>query len=180
MFERLLGKKIPLFEMNAALANRSSSKVSLQQYLNEGKWVILIFYPMDFTPVCSSEITVISDHYDEFKDLNTKVLGISTDTVNCHLAWMKTERFDNGVGQIAFPLGADPNHRVCKLFGVLDEENGTAMRSTFIISPEGLLMYENVFAENIGRDVDELLRVLQALQMGGLCPANWKPGMPVL
>lgn len=180
MFERLLGKKIPLFEMNAALANRSSSKVSLQQYLNEGKWVILIFYPMDFTPVCSSEITVISDHYDEFKDLNTKVLGISTDTVNCHLAWMKTERFDNGVGHIAFPLGADPNHRVCKLFGVLDEENGTAMRSTFIISPEGLLMYENVFAENIGRDVDELLRVLQALQMGGLCPANWKPGMPVL
>ena len=180
MLERLLGKKVPLFEMNVVLADKSISKVSLQQYLNEGKWIILFFYPMDFTKVCASEITMISDHYEEIKELNTVVLGISTDTVYTHLAWMNTSRFDNGIGQITYPLGADSNHRVCKKFSVLDEETGTAMRSTFIINPEGVLMYENVFMKNIGRDIDELLRVLQALQTDGLCPANWRPGMPVL
>lgn len=180
MYERLLGKKIPIFELNAALPDRSISKVSLQQYLNAGKWTVLIFYPKDFTPVCSSEITIISDYYEEFEELNAAVIAISTDSVNCHVAWMKSDRFDNGVGEIAFPLGSDANHRVSKQFSVLDEEKGTALRSTFIISPEGILVYENVFVDNIGRDVDELLRILQALQTGGLCPANWKPGMPVL
>ena len=180
MFERLVGKRVPLFEINATLANRSISKISLQQYSNDGKWIILIFYPMDFTSICSSEITTISDHYEEIEELNAVVLGISVDSVNCHAAWMNTSRLENGIGDIAFALGSDMNHRICKQFGVLDEEKGLAMRGTFIVSPDGILMYENVFVENIGRDVDELLRVLQALQMGGLCPANWRPGMPVL
>lgn len=180
MFERLLGKQVPHFEMDAALPNKTINQVSLQQFINEGRWIILLFYPMDFTKVCSSEITMISDHYDEFEELNTAVIGISTDTVNSHLAWMNTSRFENGIGPINYPIASDANHRVSKQFSVLDEETGLAMRSTFIISPEGVLLYENVFMDNVGRDVEELLRVIQALQTGGLCPANWRPGMPVL
>ena len=122
----------------------------------------------------------MSDRYDEFQDLDAEVIGVSTDTIHTHLAWINTAREDNGLGDLKYPLAADPNHQVAREYGVLIEEEGVALRGLFIINPEGELQYQVVNHNNIGRDVDETLRVLQALQTGGLCPANWRPGKKTL
>ena len=98
------------------------------------------------------------------------------DSIPTHQAWIKTPRHENGVGELAFPLASDLSHEISEKYGVLVKEEGVALRGLFIISPEGELQYMTVFHNNIGRDVDETLRVLQALQTGGLCPANWRPG----
>jgi peroxiredoxin 2/4 len=180
MPERMVGKQAPRFEMDAVLPNKEFGKVSLEENMKNGKWTVLFFYPMDFTFVCPTEITALSDRYDEFEDLDAEVIGVSTDTIHTHLAWIKTDRKDNGLGDIKYPLAADTNHVVSREYGVLIEEEGIALRGLFIISPEGELMYSVVNHNNIGRDVDETLRVLQALQTGGLCPANWKPGQATL
>ncbi|GGM20198.1 thioredoxin-like protein YkuU [Paraliobacillus quinghaiensis] len=180
MAERMVAKQAPRFEMEAVLANKEFGKVSLEELMKEDKWTVLFFYPMDFTHVCPTEITALSDRYDEFEDLDTEVIGVSTDTIHTHLAWIKTSRDDNGLGDLAYPLAADTNHKVSEQYGVLVEEEGVALRGLFIISPEGELQYQVVTHNNIGRDVDETLRVLQALQTGGLCPANWKPGQETL
>lgn len=174
--ERLVGKQAPDFELYAVLANKTFGKIALQDYLDDGKWTILFFYPMDFTLVCPTELTAVSDRYDEFEELDACVLGISTDTVYTHLAWINTDRLHNGVGPLRFPLAADKNMQVSRSYGVLIEEEGIALRGLVIINPEREVQYQTVFHNNIGRDVDEILRVLQALQSGGLCPANWRPG----
>lgn len=180
MAERMVGKLAPEFTMEAVLADKSFGKVSLQDIMKEDKWTVLFFYPMDFTFVCPTEITAMSDRYDEFEDLDAEVIGVSTDTIHTHLAWINTARQDNGLGDLAFPLAADTNHQVARDYGVLIEEEGIALRGLFIINPEGELQYQVVNHNNIGRDVDETLRVLQALQTGGLCPANWRPGQETL
>lgn len=180
MAERMVAKQAPTFEMEAVLANKDFGKVSLEDQLKDDKWTVLFFYPMDFTHVCPTEITSISDRYDEFEDLDAEVIGVSTDTIHTHLAWIKTSRDDNGLGDLKYPLAADTNHQVSAEYGVLVEEDGVALRGLFIINPEGELQYQVVNHNNIGRDVDETLRVLQALQTGGLCPANWKPGEDTL
>jgi peroxiredoxin (alkyl hydroperoxide reductase subunit C) len=180
MAERMVGKQAPRFEMDAVLANKEFGKVSLDENIKNEKWTILFFYPMDFTFVCPTEITALSDRYDEFEDLDSEVIGVSTDTIHTHLAWIKTDRKENGLGGLKYSIAADTNHVVSREYGVLIEEEGIALRGLFIISPEGELMYSVVNHNNIGRDVDETLRVLQALQTGGLCPANWKPGQATL
>lgn len=180
MAERMVGKLAPKFTMEAVLADKSFGKVSLEDIMKEDKWTVLFFYPMDFTFVCPTEITAMSDRYDEFEDLDAEVIGVSTDTIHTHLAWINTARQDNGLGDLAFPLAADTNHQVARDYGVLIEEEGIALRGLFIINPEGELQYQVVNHNNIGRDVDETLRVLQALQTGGLCPANWRPGQETL
>ncbi len=180
MAERMVGKQAPRFEMDAVLADKEFGKVSLEENMKNDKWTVLFFYPMDFTFVCPTEITALSDRYDEFEDLDAVVIGVSTDTIHTHLAWIKTDRKDNGLGKIEYALAADTNHTVSRDYGVLIEEEGVALRGLFIINPEGELQYAVVNHNNIGRDVDETLRVLQALQTGGLCPANWKPGQSTL
>lgn len=125
-------------------------------------------------------IIAISERFDEFADLDAEVIGASTDTIHTHLAWIKTDRKDNGLGELKYPLAADTNHVVSREYGVLIEEEGVALRGLFIINPEGELQYSVIHHNNIGREVDEVLRVLQALQTGGLCPANWKPGQATL
>ena len=114
------------------------------------------------------------------KILDAEIIGVSTDTIHTHLAWINTDRKDGGLEQLKYPLAADTNHAVSRNYGVLIEEEGIALRGLFIINPEGELQYQTVFHNNIGRDVDESLRVLQALQTGGLCPANWRPGQKTL
>ena len=150
--------------------------------MNEGKWTVLFFYPMDFTFVCPTEITVLSDRYDEFEELNAVVISVSTDSIYTHLAWINTERTKNGIGQLNYPLASDHNHVVSRKFGVLIEEEGVALRGLFIISPkDGEIQYQVIHHNNIGRDVDEVLRVLQALQNGRVMPAvNWRPGQSTL
>lgn len=180
MGEYMVGRKAPDFELRALLPDQSFGNVSLKEILEKEKWLVLFFYPMDFTAVCPTEITAMSDRYGEFAELDAEVLGISTDTVYTHLAWVNTDRMRNGVGKLNFALGADTNHQASKAYGVLMEEEGVALRGLFILNPAGELQYQTVFHNNIGRDVDEILRVLQALQSGGLCPANWRPGQATL
>ncbi|MGG0645214.1 peroxiredoxin [Sporosarcina gallistercoris] len=180
MVERMVGKQAPRFEMEAVMTDKSFGKVSLEENMKNDKWTVLFFYPMDFTFVCPTEITAMSDRYEEFEDLDAEVIGVSTDTVHTHKAWINTDRKDNGLGDLNYPLAADTNHEVARNYGVLIEEEGIALRGLFIINPEGEMQYQTVFHNNIGRDVDETLRVLQALQTGGLCPANWRPGQETL
>ncbi|WP_026562799.1 peroxiredoxin [Bacillus sp. J37] len=180
MTERMVGKQAPRFEMDAVLANKEFGKVNLEDNMKNDKWTVLFFYPMDFTYVCPTEITALSDRYEEFEELDAEVIGVSTDTIHTHLAWIKTDRKDNGLGNIKYPLAADTNHSVSRDYGVLIEEEGIALRGLFIINPGGELQYAVINHNNIGRDVDETLRVLQALQTGELCPVNWKPGQSTL
>ena len=175
MTERLVGKKAPDFTMETALGNgQEFGKVSLSDY--EGKWLVLFFYPLDFTFVCPTEITALSDAAGQFQELNAEILGVSTDSKHSHRAWINTPKSENGLGQLSFPLAADLTKSVARDYGVLIEEEGIALRGLFIIDPRGELKYQVVNHNDVGRSVDETLRVLQALQSGGLCPMNWKPG----
>jgi peroxiredoxin 2/4 len=175
----LVGQKAPDFKM-LSTKNLETLKetVSLEDY--RGKWLILFFYPLDFTFVCPTEITAFNDRAEEFFDLGAEILGVSVDSVYSHRAWIKTPREQNGLGDLKFPLASDITKEVSRAYDVLLEDEGVALRGLFIIDPEGVLKYQVVHHNNIGRSVDETLRVLEALQAGGLCPANWKPGQKLL
>jgi peroxiredoxin 2/4 len=125
-------------------------------------------------------VTAFSDRIKEFADLNAEVLGVSLDTVFVHKAWIQTPRDKNGVGEIKYPLGSDSTQQAARDYGVLIEAEGLAARGLFIIDPNGMLQYQVVHSLNIGRSVDEVLRVLEALQAGGLCPSDWRPGQKLL
>lgn len=175
MAQRLVGLPAPDFTMDTALGNgKDFGRVSLSDY--RGKWLVLFFYPLDFTFVCPTEIIALSDSIEDFRELDTEVLGVSVDSIHSHRAWINTPRDQNGLGGLNYPLASDFNKTVARAYGVLDEEAGTAHRGLFIIDPEGIVRYQVVTDMNVGRSNDETLRVLQALQSGGLCPANWRPG----
>jgi alkyl hydroperoxide reductase subunit AhpC len=179
MAQRLVGLPAPDFTLETALGNgKEFGKVSLSDY--RGKWLVMFFYPLDFTFVCPTEIIAMSDAIEEFQDLDAEVLGISVDSIHSHRAWINTPRDQNGLGGLNFPLAADFNKTTARAYGVLDEEAGVAFRGLFIIDPDGILKYQVVTDLNVGRSTEETLRVLQALQAGGLCPANWKPGQEML
>lgn len=127
-----------------------------------------------------TENLALSDRYDEFAALGADVLGASTDSVHNQFAWINTARDKNGIADLKFPLVADYKKEIARAYGVLDEASGAAQRGLFIIDPEGILRYATITADNVGRSVDETLRVLQALQTGGLCAADWKPGKALL
>lgn len=172
---RLVGKKAPYFSMETANGNGADfGKVNLDDY--KGKWLLLFFYPLDFTFVCPTEITSLSDKSEDFNDINAEILGVSTDSVHSHKAWINTPKENNGLGRINYPLASDNLHSVSKEYGVYLENEGVSLRGLFIIDPEGVLRYQVVHDNNIGRNTDEALRVLKALQNGGLCPINWNPG----
>jgi peroxiredoxin (alkyl hydroperoxide reductase subunit C) len=171
----LVGKKAPDFELESTKNLETlGENIKLSDY--KGKWLVLFFYPMDFTFVCPTEITAFSDSYEEFQALDAEIVGVSTDSKFTHRAWINTPRSENGLGKINYPLGADTNHVVSRAYDVLIEEKGVAKRGLFIIDPEGIIRYQVVTDLSIGRSVDETLRVLQALQSGARCPANWRPG----
>lgn len=175
MAERLVGKKAPDFTLETANGNgKDFGKVTLGDY--KGRWLILFFYPLDFTFVCPTEILALSEAAGEFKKANTEILGVSIDSIHSHRAWINTPRSQNGLGELNFPLGSDITKSVAREYGVLIEEEGVALRGLFIIDPDGELKYEVVNHNDVGRSVEETVRVLQALQSGGLCPMNWKPG----
>jgi peroxiredoxin (alkyl hydroperoxide reductase subunit C) len=175
MAERLVGKQAPHFTMETANGDGSGfGKVSLSDY--KGKWLVFFFYPLDFTFVCPTEITALSESYDGFKKLNAEVLGVSIDSIHSHRAWINTPIDSNGLGKLNFPLAADITKQVARDYGVLIEEEGIALRGLFIINPEGEMKYQVVNHNDVGRSVEETFRVLEALQSGGLCPMNWKKG----
>ncbi|WP_248929957.1 peroxiredoxin [Paenibacillus hamazuiensis] len=175
MAERLVGKQAPDFTMDTALGNGTDfGRVSLSDY--KGKWLVLFFYPLDFTFVCPTEITAFSEAVPEFAKLDAEILGVSIDSKHSHRVWINTPRNDGGLGKLNFPLASDINKTVARDYGVLIEEEGVALRGLFIIDPDGELQYQVVHHNNVGRSVEEALRVLEALQSGGLCPAGWKKG----
>lgn len=174
-----VGKPAPDFTMETARGNGEGfGKVSLSDY--NGKWLVLFFYPLDFTFVCPTEITALSDAHEQFAALDADILGVSVDSQFTHRAWIHTPREQNGLGPLNFPLASDITKQVSRAYRVLVEEEGVALRGLFIIDPEGIVKYQVVHHNDVGRSVDETLRVLQALQAGGLCPANWNPGDKLL
>jgi alkyl hydroperoxide reductase subunit AhpC len=175
MAERLVGRPAPDFALETVTGDgQEFGSVKLSDY--RGKWLVFFFYPLDFTFVCPTEITALSDAADQFKELDTEILGISVDSVHSHKAWINTAKENNGLGKLNFPLASDITKKTASDYGVLIEEEGVALRGLFIIDPEGELKYQVVNHNDVGRSVEETLRVLQALQSGGLCPMNWKPG----
>ncbi len=172
----LVTKLAPAFTAEAVL-NKNFSNISLEDY--KGKWVVLFFYPLDFTFVCPTEITALSDANDEFVKRDAQIIGVSTDSKFSHLAWVNTPRTEGGLGDIAYPLVADFTKKISEEYGVLLAP-GMALRATFIIDPEGKVQFELVHDLGIGRNVTEILRNLDALQFvrkhGEVCPAGWTPG----
>lgn len=172
----LVQKKAPEFTTDAVVGG-SFKSIKLSDY--KGKWVVLYFYPLDFTFVCPTEITAFSDRVQDFKNLNAEVLGCSVDSKFSHLAWINTSRKEGGLGKLEYPLLADLNKKIASDYGVLLDA-GIALRGLFIINPEGNVAYEVVHDLGIGRNVDEVLRVLEAIQTvqktGEVCPANWHKG----
>lgn len=170
-----VGQPAPDFNM-ASTKNLETlaENVRLSDY--KGKWLIMMFYPLDFTFVCPTELTAFSDRLEEFEGIGAEIIGISTDSVHSHRAWIKTPREENGVADLRYPLAADMKGNVARQYGVLIEEEGISLRGSFVIDPEGILRYSVIHDLNIGRSVDEMLRVVQALQTGGLCAAQWQPG----
>jgi peroxiredoxin (alkyl hydroperoxide reductase subunit C) len=177
-----VGQSAPDFTAPAAFpgeaANSPRLTVSLADY--EGRWLVFFWYPLDFTFVCPTEITALSDRLDEFADLDTDILGASTDSVYSHRVWMQMPRDRQGIADLRFPLLSDKTGRIARDYGVLLEDEGVALRGLFIIDPEGVIQYSVTHNLNVGRSVDETLRVLEAIQSGGLCGSDWKPGQPML
>jgi len=172
----LVGKRAPAFSLSAVQEGQFKN-VALEQY--KGKWVILFFYPLDFTFVCPTEILAFSDRYDEFQALNAEVIGASVDSQFTHLAWTERPRSQGGIQGLRYPLVADISKTLAADYGVLTE-GGVALRGLFLIDPEGTVQHATINNLGVGRSVDEALRVLQAFQFvrenGEVCPANWKPG----
>lgn len=174
MAERLVGKSAPCFKMNSVSGDGENfGKVSLEDY--KGKWLVMFFYPLDFTFVCPTEITGYSKRYEEFKKEGAEVIAVSTDSEYSHQAWIKGD-----LGKLNFPLASDFTKEVARNYGILVEEDGVALRGLFIIDPQGIVRYSVVHDLNVGRSVSETIRVLQALKSGGLCPIDWQPGDQML
>jgi peroxiredoxin (alkyl hydroperoxide reductase subunit C) len=174
-----VGKRAPDFDMPSTKDLKSlKENVKLSDY--KGKWLVLFFYPLDFTFVCPTELKAFSDKYDAVTKAGAEVLAVSTDSVYSHRAWINTPDNQGGLGPIKYVLASDITKDVSRDYGVLLEDKGIALRGLFIIDPDGVLQYQVVHALNVGRSVEETLRVLEALKTGGLCAADWKPGQKPL
>ena len=176
MHQTLVQKPAPEFKA-MSVSGKLFKEVQLSDY--KGKWLVLFFYPLDFTFVCPTEITAFSDRSEEFRRLGCEILGCSVDSQFTHLAWINTARKEGGLGDIKYPLMADMTKAIARDYGVLTE-GGIALRGLFLISPEGKIAYSVVHDLAVGRNVDEVLRVLKAFQQvartGEVCPANWNEG----
>jgi peroxiredoxin (alkyl hydroperoxide reductase subunit C) len=174
---QIVGRQAPDFALEGVLNGRFAT-YRLSDY--KGKWVVLFFYPLDFTFVCPTEILAFSDRLGEFKKLGAEVLGASVDSKFSHLAWTEKPREQGGIKSLAYPLLEDLGKELAEEYGVLDEKGRVALRGLFIIDPDGVVQHATINNTSVGRSVDETLRVLQAFQFvkehGEVCPADWKPG----
>lgn len=168
-----VAKPAPEFSLEGYAPDGSFKNYSLKDF--RGKWVVLFFYPLDFTFICPTEITDFTANSEAFGKLNAVILGASTDSCHSHKAWC-----EGSLGKQAFPLLSDMTHEVSRVYHVLLEEKGIALRGTFMIDPDGILRYALYHDNNVGRSCAETLRVLEGLQMGELCPANWHKGEKTL
>lgn len=170
-----IGRAIPDFELDA-YHRGEIRKLKLSDY--RGKWLVLIFYPADFTFVCPTELEEAANYYGEFTKLGAEVMSVSTDTAFVHKAWHDQSP---AIGKISYPMLADPAGKMCREFGTYIEEEGLSLRGSFIIAPDGVLKAMEIHDNSIGRCAAELLRKLQAAKFvsehkGKVCPASWHPG----
>jgi len=175
-----VGHEAPSFKADAIVGHQITT-FNTEDY--KGKWLILLFYPLDFTFVCPTEITAFSDRHKEFEELNSYVAGISVDSKYSHLAWVKTPRHEGGVGALNIPLISDITKEIARSYDVLIEEgndSGVTLRGLFIINQNGIVRQITINDLPVGRSVDETLRLIRAFQYtdihGEVCPANWQPG----
>ncbi|MFN7730652.1 MAG: peroxiredoxin [Pirellula sp.] len=173
----LVTKPAPDFKAQAVLKDGSFAELSLSQY--RGKYVLLFFYPLDFTFVCPTEIIAFSDRVQEFQSLGVEVIGVSVDSHYSHLAWRNTPRNQGGIGPVGYPLVADLNKQIARDYDVLLNES-VALRGLFLIDKAGVVRHQVVNDLPLGRSVDEAIRIVKALQFfetnGEVCPADWKEG----
>jgi len=174
-----IGQKIPDFEFQV-FQQEKTKKVKLSDYL--GQWLVLLFYPADFTFICPTELSEAADYYNDFKKLGAEVISVSTDTVFVHKAWHDQSP---AIKKIKFPMAADPTGRLCREFGTYIEEEGLSWRGSFIIDPDGILKAYEMHDNSIGRSIKEILRKLQAAKFvrehkGQVCPVGWEPGKKTL
>jgi len=165
----MLGKKAPGFSLKGVLQGKVSD-FSLEWY--KGKWLVLFFYPADFTFICPTEVTGFSKFAREFRAEAAEILGVSVDSVESHRKWAEE------LGGVEYPLLSDETKTVSRAYGVLDEKEGVCLRATVIINPFGDVTYLVISHSNVGRSVEETLRALKALRTERLCPSDWKPGEP--
>lgn len=172
----LVGKNAPDFKAEAVV-NGDFKTVSLSDY--RGKYVMLFFYPLDFTFVCPTEMHAFQEKLDTFKKLNTEVIAVSVDSKNAHLAWLNTKKEDGGIEGVRYPIVSDLNKTISRDYDVLLPA-GIALRGAFLIDKQGLVRHQTINDLPLGRNVDEMVRVVEALQYveehGEVCPANWKKG----
>ncbi len=174
----LVGKKAPEFTAKAAVKNKIVDEFSLSSM--KGQYVVLFFYPLDFTFVCPTELHAFQEKLEEFKKLNAEIVGCSVDSPYSHLAWLSTPKSEGGIQGVEYPILADLNKSIAESYGVLIPREGIAYRGLFLIDREGIVRHQVVNDLPIGRSVDEVLRTLQALiyfeNNGEVCPANWNSG----
>ncbi len=176
----LVGKKAPAFNVDAVLGN--GEIVDNYQFSDalKGKYGILFFYPLDFTFVCPSELIALDHRNEEFKTRNVEVVGISIDSQFTHNAWRNTPTNEGGIGPVSYTLAADVHHDVVRAYGIEHPEAGVALRAAFLIDRDGIVRSQIVNDLPLGRNIDELIRLVDALQFceehGEVCPANWKKG----
>ena len=170
-------KEAPAFTAQAVVEGEFKT-ISLSDY--SGKYVVLFFYPLDFTFVCPTEIIAFSDRVDEFQKRGVQVIGVSTDSRFSHKAWIETPRAKGGLGELKYPLMEDLTKKIATDYGVLIESVGVALRGLFVIDKAGIVRHITINDLPLGRSVDEVLRLVDALQHfekhGEVCPADWKPG----
>ena len=172
-----VGDRLPQFSLKATVSDElDTAFTTIDNQSYSGKWLVLFFWPKDFTFVCPTEIAEFGRKNGDFADRDTQVLGASVDSEFVHLAWRKDHKDLRG---LPFPMLADIRKDLSQALGVLDEE-GVAKRATFIVDPQGVIRFASVTDMNVGRNVNEVLRVLDALQTDELCPCNWQPGQKTL
>ena len=176
----LVGKQAPDFTATAVFGNNEIKDIKLSDY--KGKYVVLFFYPLDFTFVCPSELIAFDHRLEEFKKRGVEVIGGSIDSAYTHLAWKNTPVKEGGIGQVGYPLVADNKHDICRAFDVELEAAGVALRGSFLIDKNGTVMHQVVNMLPLGRNIDEMIRMVDALQIfeenGEVCPAGWNKGKP--
>lgn len=182
----LVGKKAPDFTTAAVKGDGSIvDNFSLSDNI-KGKYAVVFFYPLDFTFVCPSEIIAMDHRVEKLKELNTEVIGVSIDSHFTHNAWRNTPVNEGGIGQLQYTLAADMDHAICRAYGIESEGGesyypaGVAMRATFVIDQNGVVRHQVVNDEPLGRNMDEVVRIVEALQFfeenGQVCPAGWNKG----
>jgi alkyl hydroperoxide reductase subunit AhpC len=173
-----IGEKFPIYSVTATVSrdkNKAFETITNESY--PGKWKVYFFWPKDFTFVCPTEIAAFGKINNEFQDRDTQVLGGSVDSEFVHLAWRNNH---DDLKDLPFPMLADVKRDLCEQLGILDPEAGVAQRATFIVDPEGIIRFVYVTDLSVGRNPQEVLRVLDALQTDELCPCNWQKGEETL